>query len=252
MAINLQKGQTIDLRKNAQGVDEFDLSTMTIGLGWDIRKPKSTGFLSGLFGGGKKEEDYDLDAIAFLLDKNDQVTNLGKELNINGHRVGLNQSDVVFFNNLSMPSGSFGIYHGLSKSDTQRKVQQLIAQGEYIIHTGDNLTGDGDGDDEQIILRLNAVPERINKIIFVVCIYQGTQKNQHFGNVENAFVRAVDAKGKEIARFSLSGEEAYNGMASMVFAEIYRRDGAWKFRALGNPHKEDSFIGILKNYVPNA
>ena len=76
MAINLQKGQTIDLRKNDKG-DSFDLSQVTIGLGWDVRKKKG-GFLSGLLGGGK-EEEYDLDAIAFLLDANGKVANLGRK-----------------------------------------------------------------------------------------------------------------------------------------------------------------------------
>lgn len=68
--------------------------------------------------------------------------------------------------------------------------------------------------------------------------------------VENAFIRAVDNKGKEIARFSLSGDATFNGMRSMTFAEVYRKDGTWKFRAIGDPHQTDNFVEILKKYLP--
>ncbi len=131
MAINLTKGQTIDLRKNDRGEDVYDLSQVTIGLGWDVKETKP-GFLGKLFGG--KEEDYDLDAVAFLLDENGKVQNLGTDLR-NG--------DIIFFNSLKHPSGQIWL-------------------------TGDNRTGEGEGDDEQIIVRLNTLPERYQKIIFLV------------------------------------------------------------------------------------
>src|SRR5665647_639843 len=103
MAINLQKGQTIDLRKNDKG-DTFDLSQVTVGLGWDIRKKKG-GFLSGLLG-GDKEEDYDLDAIAFLLDANGKVVNLGRKAKMpNGKEINLYEGDVVYFNSQIHPFG---------------------------------------------------------------------------------------------------------------------------------------------------
>ena len=72
--------------------------------------------------------------------------------------------------------------------------------------------------------------------------------NQHFGMVENAFIRAVDNHGKEIARFSLSGDSTFNGMCSMKFAEVYRKDGTWKFRAIGEPYATDNFLELLKQY----
>ncbi|MBC9934974.1 TerD family protein [Chitinophaga qingshengii] len=228
MAINLVKGQTIDLRKNDQG-EEFDLSTVTIGLGWDVRQKKAEGgggFFGKLFGGGaQKEEEYDLDAVAFLLDNNGKVANLGRTMQTrDGRSVGLYEGDVIFFNSMKHPSG-------------------------HIWLTGDNRTGAGDGDDEQIIIKLNQMDQRYDKILFMVTIYQGRANNQHFGMIENAFIRAVDARGKEIAKFSLSGDSTYNGMCSMTFAEIYRKDGAWKFRAIGNPHQSDNFVDELKKLV---
>lgn len=226
MAINLVKGQTIDLRKGDKG-ESYDLSTVTIGLGWDVRKQSSGGFLGKFLGGAKKEEEYDLDAIAFLLDSNDKVVNLGRSLQTSdGRTMSMFEGDVIFFNSQKHPSG-------------------------HIWLTGDNRTGAGDGDDEQIIVKLDSLDTRYQKILFVVSIYKGRQNNQHFGMLDNAFIRAVDNSGKEIAKFSLSGETAYNGMCTMVFAEVYRKDNTWKFRAIGDPHQTDSFVDILKKYTNN-
>lgn len=221
MAINLQKGQTIDLRKNDKG-ETFDLSTVTIGLGWDV-KQKDSGFFGKLFGGAK-EEEYDLDAIAFLLDSNGKVANIGRTANVNNRQVGLYEGDIIYFNSLKHPSG-------------------------HIWLTGDNRSGEGDGDDEQIIVKLDSLDQRYQKILFLVTIYQGRQNNQHFGLVENAFIRAVDSKGKEIAKFNLSGDASLNGMCSMVFAEVYRKEKEWKFRAIGEPKHTDNFVDILKSYT---
>jgi tellurium resistance protein TerD len=224
MAINLQKGQTIDLRKNDKG-EIYDLSQVTVGLGWDIRKKKG-GFFSSLLG-GDKEEDYDLDAIAFLLDANGKVANLGRKARMpNGKEINLYEGDVVYFNSQKHPSGQIWL-------------------------TGDNRTGAGEGDDEQIIVRLDSLDQKYQKILFLVTIYQGRSKNQHFGMVENAFIRAVDARGKEIAKFNLSGNDTMNGMCGMIFAEVYRREGTWKFRALGDPQSTDNFVEILKKYTIN-
>ncbi len=217
MAINLSKGQTINLDKNVN-----DLSMVTIGLGWKIRSKKK-GFLSKMF--SADEPDFDLDAMAFLLDDQDKVRNFGYERDLGGGRkIGLVDSDIVFFNNLRHPSG-------------------------MIWHTGDDLTGGTGGDDERIIVKLNQLPPQYTKIIFLVCIYQGRTKNQHFGGVENAFIRAVDAKGVEIARYALSDDPAYENQCSMIFGEVYRKDGDWKFRASGNAFYSDSFVEILKSYV---
>lgn len=223
MAINLQKGQTIDLRKNDKGESVYDLSSVTMGLGWDVRK-KDTGFLGKLFG-GPKEEEYDLDAIAFLMDANGKVADLGRTIaKPSGGQTALFEGDVIFFNSMKHPSG-------------------------HIWLTGDNRTGAGDGDDEQIIVKLDSLDAKYQKILFVVSIYQGRKNNQHFSMVENAFIRAIDAKGKEITRYSLSGDAGLNGMCSMIFAEAYRKDGAWKFRAIGEPVETDNFIEILKRYT---
>jgi tellurium resistance protein TerD len=138
--------------------------------------------------------------------------------------VGLYEGDIIYFNSLKHPSG-------------------------HIWLTGDNRSGEGDGDDEQIIVKLDSLDQRYQKILFLVTIYQGRQNNQHFGLVENAFIRAVDAKGKEIAKFNLSGDASLNGMCSMVFAEAYRKGDEWKFRALGEPKYTDNFVDILKSYT---
>jgi len=251
MAINLQKGQTIDLRKNDKG-ESFDLSQVTIGLGWDV-KQKETGFFGKIFG-GSNEEEYDLDVIAFLLDSNGKVANLGRDLYFpNGNKVGLHAGDVVFFNSMTYPSGSgtsnMLFPEGTSKYTTQQKINQLLNSGELIVHTGDNLTGEGEGDDEQIIIKLDSLPAKIDKIIFLVSIYQGINKNQQFGKVENAFIRACDKNNKEIAKYTLSNSPELENKHSLIFGETYRHNDGWKFRAIGEPHYTDNFIEILKKYI---
>ncbi|CAM3899261.1 MULTISPECIES: TerD family protein [Flavobacterium] len=222
MAINLQKGQTIDLRKNDKG-ESFDLSLVTIGLGWDVRK-KDTGFFSKLFG-GNDEPEYDLDALAFLLDSNGKVADLGRTVrNTNGGEVSLFESDIIFFNSMKHPSGNIWL-------------------------TGDNRTGAGDGDDEQIIVKLDALDKKYEKIVFIVTIYQGKRREQHFGLLENAYIRAVDAKGKEIAKFNLSGNSSLNGTRAMIFSEAYREGSEWKFKAIGEPRSTDNFVDILKEFT---
>lgn len=206
MAINLQKGQTINLDK-----DTNDLSSITIGLGWKIKK--KPGFFAKIFGGG---DEFDLDAIAFLLDDRGKIRNLGQRL------VG---SDVIFFNNLQHLSG-------------------------HVVHTGDNLVGGaGIEDDEQIIVKLNALSQQYHRILFIVSIYQGIQKKQHFGEVEKAFIRAVDGRGVEVARYNLAEDPSYNNMCTMTFAEVYRKDGDWKFRAIGDAYPTDSFLNLLGQYT---
>lgn len=233
MAISLKKGQGISLKKN-----ECDLSKVTIGLGWDvaettwleeqlIQKPKNG--LASLFGSKKKNtehvsvvDEYDLDVIAFLIGNNGKVNDLGT---IENGRSTLINGDVIFYNNLKHHSGQ-------------------------ILLTGDNRTGDGDGDDEQIIANLNDIPGQYLKILFVAQIYKGIERKQNFSKVKNAFIRAVDAKGKEMARFDLSGDASYAKYCSLTFAELVREGGGnWKFNAIGTPNETDAFAHILKDYV---
>lgn len=213
MAVSLKKGQGVSLKKN-----EYNLSMVTVGLGWDINEPKK-GLIGSLF--GKKEEDYDLDVVAFLCDAHGKVRNLGEYKN---DRPTLENGDVVFYNNMRHNSGCVWL-------------------------TGDNRTGAGDGDDEQIILKLNEIPDEYKKVVFVVQIYQGEERNQSFGKVDNAFIRAVDANGKEMVRFDLSGGAAFDAYRSMLFAEFEREANGWKFNAVGVPDASDTFVSWLRQYA---
>lgn len=113
-----------------------------------------------------------------------------------------------------------------------------------IIHQGDNLTGEGDGDDEQIMVNLSMVPSQVDKIVFVVNIYDARTRNQHFGMFRNAFIRLVDMDHRtEICRFNLS--ENYSNMTGLVVGEIYRKNGEWKFNAIGQPVQEASRLDSL-------
>lgn len=208
MAVSLKKGEGVSLRK-----DENDLSQITIGLGWDVVQPKPAGLLGSLF--GKKEEDYDLDAIAFLLGENGKVNNLGEKL-VNG--------DVIFYNSLRHSSGAIWL-------------------------TGDNRTGAGEGDDEQIVVKLDGLGSQYQRILFIVSIYDGKKNGQDFGKVSNAYIRAVDAKGKEVCRYNISGDASFSAYRSLTFAEVVRQGSGWTFRAIGIPHETDRFVEVLKQYV---
>ena len=136
---------------------------------------------------------FDLDAAAFLLGANGKVTKT---------------EDFVFYGNLTHPSGS-------------------------VQHVGDNLTGDGDGDDEQIKINLANVPAEIEKIAFTVTIYDAEQRHQNFGQVNNAFIRIYNEdNGEELLRYDLG--EDYSIETAVVFAELYRNNGEWKFNAIGS------------------
>lgn len=150
--------------------------------------------------------DFDLDASAILLGADDKVIS-------DGH--------FVFFNNLKSPDGS-------------------------VEHTGDNTTGEGDGDDEIIKINLAGVPPEVAKVVFPVSIYDAESRSQSFGQVRNAYIRIVNqAGGTEIARYDLS-EDASTETA-MVFGEVYRAGTEWKFRAVGQGWAS-GLAGIARDY----
>lgn len=215
MAISLKKGQGVNLKKS-----ENELSEVTIGLGWDVNEDGRGGFFGKLL--GKKPEEYDLDAVAFLLNENGKVVDLGDAAPNGGPS--LVNGDIIFYNSMRHKSGAIWL-------------------------TGDNRTGAGDGDDEQIIVKLDQLTQDLKKVLFVVQIYQGIERNQNFSKIKNAFIRAVDKKNKEMCRFDLSGDTTYANCRSLVFAELERQGSEWKFNAIGKPYPGDSFVEILKEYV---
>ena len=116
-----------------------------------------------------------------------------------------------------------------------------------VVHTGDNTTGGGDGDDEQILIDLSKIPQEVNKLIFVTNIYECIKRKQSFGMIENAFIRIADnSNNQNIAMFNLT--EDYNGKTALVVGELYRHDSEWKFNAIGEGTKDTSLSDMLKKY----
>ena len=177
--------------------DNAGLAKVIVGLGWDEAKPSGGGgggFFATLFGGGAATTHQAIDCDASAI-----MLKNGKFVD---------RTDLVYFGNLKHKSGT-------------------------VNHMGDNLTGEGEGDDEQIVIDLSRVPAEYDKIVIVVNIYQAVQRKQHFGMIENAFIRLVDARNtKEMCKYNLT--ENYSGMTAMIFGEIYRHNGEWKFNAMGN------------------
>lgn len=116
-----------------------------------------------------------------------------------------------------------------------------------VLHTGDNLTGDGDGDDEQIIVDLPKVNSEVNKLIFVINIYGSKNKRQDFGMIENAFIRVANKDNNEnIAMYNLT--DNYQGKTSVIVGEVYRHGSEWKFAAIGEGTTDASISEIIKKY----
>ena len=135
---------------------------------------------------------FDLDAVAFLVNESGKVRS---------------DADFIFFNNLKSADGS-------------------------VEHTGDNRTGEGDGDDEVIKVDLSKVPADVSKVVFCAVIYDGQARNQNFGQVANAYIRIVNTQGgAEVARYDLSEDSSTE--TAMIFGELYKNNGEWKFRAVG-------------------
>lgn len=189
--INLVKGQKIDLTKGNAG-----LKHLHVGLGWDKNK----------FDG----DNFDLDACAFLLNKDGKA------------RI---EGDMVYFNHLEHDSGA-------------------------VKHSGDNLTGLGDGDDEVITVELDKVPADIEKIDFTITIYDAKARMQNFGMVQNAYVRVLDSDTKtELVQYDL--DEDYSTETAMVMGQLYRHNGEWKFAAIGQGF-ENGLEGLVKMYGLNV
>lgn len=124
----------------------------------------------------------------------------------------------------------------------------LQHKSRMVQHMGDNLTGAGDGDDEQILIDLAGMPKQYDRIVIVVNIYDAVRRKQHFGMIRNAFIRLVDGKtNREMCRYNLT--EDYSGMTAMIFGEIYRYNGEWKFSAVGQGTNDPSLGDLCKRYV---
>ncbi|MBT9775960.1 chemical-damaging agent resistance protein C [Clostridium sp. MCC353] len=150
--------------------------------------------------------DFDLDTAAFLLADSGKVTR---------------PEDFVFYGNLQHPSGG-------------------------VLHMGDNLTGAGDGDDEQIKINLSLVPANVSKIAFTVTIYDAEQRRQNFGQVNNAFIRIYNEEtGEELLRYDLG--EDFSIETAAVFGELYKNGSEWKFNAIGSGY-QGGLAALCANY----
>ena len=202
MAINLTKGQRIDLTKGNAG-----LTQIKVGLGWDEVSGQSGGggFFKKLF--ATSGPSIDCDASVLMLDENDKLAS---------------KNDLIYYGNLKHASQS-------------------------VQHMGDNLTGEGDGDDEVVVVNLAGVPAKVHKLVFVVNIYDCKSKGQDFGRIQNAFIRVVNnANNEELCKCNLT--ENYGGKTSLIVGEVYRHGSDWKFGALGEGTNDFTISEITNRY----
>lgn len=150
--------------------------------------------------------DFDLDASAFMLTDSGKVSN---------------QNDFIFYGNLTHPS-------------------------ESVQHMGDNLTGEGDGDDEQIKIDLSKIPANITRIAVTVTIYEAEKRRQNFGQISNAFIRIYnEVTGEEMLRYDLG--EDFSIETAAVFGELYKNGAEWKFNAIGSGY-QGGLAALCANY----
>ena len=124
----------------------------------------------------------------------------------------------------------------------------LEHQSRAVRHMGDNLTGAGEGDDEQIFVDLSVLPAEYDKLIFVVNIYKARERGQHFGMIRNAFIRICDGEtNHELCKYNLS--ENYDNMTAMIFGELYLYKGNWKFSAIGQPTADNSISELARRFT---
>ncbi|MDR7318027.1 TerD family protein [Brevibacillus nitrificans] len=160
--------------------------------------------------------NFDIDSSVLMLDENGKIAKSGGLFGMGGAKM------VVSFRNLKSPCGS-------------------------VVHGGDNLTGDGDGDDEQIYVDLTKVPSNIQKLVFVVNIYMCESRSQDFGQVLNAYIRLANHTDQtELCRFNLS--DNYSGKTALIVGEIYRHSGEWKFNAIGEGTTDRSISDLEDRY----
>lgn len=154
-----------------------------------------------------RKKDIDCDASVIMLGANGKLKD---------------NTDVVYYGNLRHKSGS-------------------------VISQGDNRTGVGDGDDEQITVVLDNVPQEYERLEFVVTIYEAKERQQNFGLIQNAYIRVIDAdKNIEICRFALTDD--YSGMTAMIFGEMYRQNNEWKFNAIGQGTWDGGISEMIKRF----
>ncbi len=226
--INLSKSQTINLSKSSEG-----LKKVMIGLGWSDAKARTQvitetinpGFLAKLFGAqprtvtrevpvaNNSKYEYDLDAwVGFM--KNGKIQDF---------------ADVCYYGRKDMGSN----------------------KGNFIHHCGDDLTGGGDvnADNEQIFIELDKIPDKFNGAVIGVTIYQGKERGQKLGDIQNTFVRVVDTKDNfEICRYADSIGSEYENCVTFIVGKIYKDKGEWNFKAEGVGTKDGSIAYAVSNY----
>ena len=177
---------------------------VTLTKGGRVNLTKGTGLKKAIIGLGwdtnryEGSADFDLDLVIFECDKNKRC---------------VDENHMIFYHNLEDPE-------------------------KAIKHSGDNLTGAGDGDDETAFIEFANIPENVENIVIVVTIYEAKAKNQNFGMVDNAYIHMVNTENnEEILRYDLG--EDFSIQTAVVFAEIYKNAGEWKFKAVGEGYAKD-------------
>lgn len=228
--VNLSKGEKINLSKSAEG-----LSKIMVGLGWDpatdeqvqqVTEVIKPGFFGRLF--GAQERTVTRNVVT--------RTSSGDTIDCDAW--------LALLQNGKLRDSSDIVYYG--------KKDFMVSGNAVVHHHGDNLTGEGDGDDEQITINLKELPSQYDSIVIGVTIYRGAEKNQSFGSIKNTFVRVVDERDSfEICRFNQSEMAENKDAITFIAGKLYKDKGEWQFTATGKGTMDKSISEAAAHYRYN-
>lgn len=228
--VNLSKGELVNLSKQSEG-----LKKIMVGLGWDPAEGTYTevytehvkpGFFGKLF--GVKERDVERTVTRSI--GSDTIDCDAWLALLEGGKL-TNSTDIIYYGHRDMVFNGNNVVH----------------------HHGDNLTGEGDGDDEQITINLDKLPSRYDSIVVGVTIYRGAEKHQSFGCIKNTFIRIVDEKDNfEICRFNQADMAEDDDSITFIAGKLYKDKGEWQFKAIGKGTKDKDIQSAAKHYTYNS
>ncbi len=215
MSVNLSKGQKVNLSKEHPG-----LSEVVVGLGWEAasRQSSSSKLKRGLL--SRLSSTLFGEARGIL---SEQTIDCDSSVFLLKNGRLQSEEDMIWYHHLEHPTRA-------------------------VLHRGDNLVGSsGKNDDEQIVVDLSKLPQAYDRLVIVVNIYRAGEKGQHFGKVRNAYVRLINkCNGQELYRYNLT--ENYDGYTAMIFSELYRHNGEWKFSAIGQGTNDGTIAELARRY----
>ncbi len=217
----LERGELFN-QQSEPGVFKIKCSSIAVSTKCNF-KNKKEGILKKILGIEKENLKYDVTAV--LLNAKGKIENTGRTIQTgSGRNMEFYNGDIIFYNSIKHPSGTITL-------------------------TVDNISGGGKIGKEIFTIDLDSLEESYKKIVFIVSVFQGKKPNTNFGSLDFALIKGVDASGREIFEFNVHNDSSFQNKKALTLAEMYRENGHWKIRKLGEPLAADSLKDLLNHYL---